>query len=215
MAAISSMAPRFISSGYGSPPGSARKNGPSGMPVHDPAHLLAEVHVVDGGDRGQPLAEARQGAEREAVDLVVGVGRQAAVGAGLGAVVDDGLVVGDRGELSHRGHQGRSRRTAIGLVHQRPANRQRGGGFDAPGATTARGHDDLDGRRDRRRLLVASASAARRRDPLVRHHSGTLPCLRLGSSSRFERSSSRPATSLMRVSAGSMTSSTKPRSAAT
>ena len=45
-------------------------------------------------------------------------------------------------------------------------------------------------------------------------HNGTLPCLRWGSSSRLVRSIARPATSLRRVSAGSMTSSMKPRSAA-
>ena len=38
-----------------------------------PHIVLAEVHVVDGGDRGQPLAEVGQRAEREALDLVVGV----------------------------------------------------------------------------------------------------------------------------------------------
>ena len=35
--------------------------------------------------------------------LVVGVGLEVAVGARLGAVVDDGLVVGDGGELRHLG----------------------------------------------------------------------------------------------------------------
>ena len=47
-----------------------------------------------------------------------------------------------------------------------------------------------------------------------RHHSGTLPCLRLGSSSRLDASMRRPATNFWRVSAGSITSSMYPRSAA-
>ena len=59
------------------------------------------MHVVDRGDGGEPLAEARQRAELEALELVVGVGCEVAVGARLGAVVDDGLVVGDGGELRH------------------------------------------------------------------------------------------------------------------
>ncbi len=39
------------------------------------------------------------------------------------------------------------------------------------------------------------------------HHSGTLPCLRLGNSSRLVASMRRPATNFWRVSAGSITSS--------
>ena len=39
------------------------------------------------------------------------------------------------------------------------------------------------------------------------HHSGTLPCLRCGSSSRLVASIRKPATSFWRVSAGSITSS--------
>jgi len=45
-------------------------------------------------------------------------------------------------------------------------------------------------------------------------HSGTLPCLRRGSSSRLVANIRRPATSFWRVSAGSITSSMYPRSAA-
>ncbi len=44
----------------------------------------------------------RQRAELEALELVVGVGFEVAVGARLGAIVDDGLVIGDGGELRHR-----------------------------------------------------------------------------------------------------------------
>lgn len=51
--------------------------------------------------------------------------------------------------------------------------------------------------------------------PTAANQSGTLPCLRCGRSSRFERNIRRPATTLRRVSAGSITSSMKPRSAAT
>jgi len=46
-------------------------------------------------------------------------------------------------------------------------------------------------------------------------HNGMFPCLRCGSSSRLDLSISRPAMTFMRVSAGSMTSSMNPRSAAT
>src|ERR1019366_8606480 len=45
-------------------------------------------------------------------------------------------------------------------------------------------------------------------------HSGMFPCLRLGRSSRFDTSRARLLTSTRRVSAGSITSSTYPRSAA-
>ena len=47
-----------------------------------------------------------------------------------------------------------------------------------------------------------------RRDRPRLHHRGMFPCLRRGSSSRFVLSMARPAMSLLRVSAGSMTSST-------
>jgi len=46
------------------------------------------------------------------------------------------------------------------------------------------------------------------------HHSGMFPCLRRGSSSRLVRNIRRPATIFWRVSAGSITSSMYPRSAA-
>ena len=81
---------------------------------------------------------------------------------------------------------------------------------------------DLDGRHDGRHLLgprgretapFAPGGDCRLRRRRVAQ-SGTFPCLRLGSSSRFERSISKPAMTFLRVSAGSMTSSTMPRSAA-
>ena len=96
----------------------------------------------------------------------------------------------------------------IGFDHHRPAKRQR----DVAGSSwtaTARGHDTSTA------AAMAAASSSVGVGEISIAYSGTLPCLRFGSSSRFDRSSSRPAMSLMRVSAGSITSSTKPRSAAT
>src|SRR3546814_542724 len=73
--------------------------------LHDPAHLLAEVHVVDGGDGGEALPEPRESAEREALDVVLGVGPQSLVAAHGDAVVDDDLVVGDGRQLRGSGCQ--------------------------------------------------------------------------------------------------------------
>ena len=74
------------------------------------------------------------------------------------------------------------------------------------------GTRDLDGCGDGSRFL--DGGLGRDRDATGVAHSGMFPCLRCGSSSRLDLSISRPAMTLMRVSAGSMTSSTKPRSAA-
>lgn len=74
------------------------------------------------------------------------------------------------------------------------------------------GPRDLDGRGNSSRFL--DGGLGRDGDARGVAHSGMFPCLRCGSSSRLDLSISRPAMTLMRVSAGSMTSSTKPRSAA-
>src|SRR3546814_17255872 len=66
---------------------------------------LAEVHVVDGGDGGEALPKPRESAEREALDVVLGVGPQALVAAHGDAVVDDDLVVGDGRQLRGSGCQ--------------------------------------------------------------------------------------------------------------
>src|SRR3546814_9732008 len=50
--------------------GQAAEDRAIGEAVHDPAHLLAEVHVVDGGDGGEALPKPRESAEREALDVV-------------------------------------------------------------------------------------------------------------------------------------------------
>src|SRR5690606_19181148 len=80
------------------------------------------------------------------------------------------------------------------------------------------GPDRLDGGDDGRGLLLGGRGPVRpgalERDGHAVGHRGTFPCLRLGSSSRFDRSISKPAITLRRVSAGSITSSTMPRSAA-
>ena len=87
------------------------------------------------------------------------------------------------------------------------------------GRPPGRGQADLEA------ATMAASSSSRgrphlRRRPTWQRRSGsvTAGCSRAcgaGSSSRLERSISSPAISLMRVSAGSITSSTKPRSAAT
>ena len=63
-----------------------------------------------------------------------------------------------------------------------------------------------------RAAISSSGSVGTRREPVA--HSGTFPCLRLGRSSRLPRSRSSDRLRTRRVSAGSMTSSMKPRSAA-
>jgi len=64
-------------------------------------------------------------------------------------------------------------------------------------------------RRDLFRAGVALGDLDHRRS-----HRGMLPCLRCGEDARFERSMSRERMRIVRVSPGSMTSSTTPRSAA-
>ena len=58
-----------------------------------------------------------------------------------------------------------------------------------------------------RRSVAVPAPGSRRSSWSASRHSGTLPCLRRGSSSRLVASIRSPATSFWRVSAGSMTSS--------
>ena len=58
-----------------------------------------------------------------------------------------------------------------------------------------------------RTSAVGPAPTSRRSSSLAWDHSGTLPCLRRGSSSRLVASIRNPATSFWRVSAGSITSS--------
>ena len=72
MAAISSMAPRFMTSGYGSAPGSVRKIGPTSRPSMTPHSSSPKCTSLTVAIVGQPLAEVGQRAEREAVELVVG-----------------------------------------------------------------------------------------------------------------------------------------------
>ena len=57
------------------------------------------------------------------------------------------------------------------------------------------------------RSVAGPARSGGRSCDVAPHHSGTLPCLRLGNSSRLVASMRRPATSFWRVSAGSITSS--------
>ena len=79
-------------------------------------------------------------------------------------------------------------------------------------AIRVRRRSDTSSSRPERR--GASRSEARPAAEPPAHQSGMLPCLRRGSSSRLVRSMARPATTFWRVSAGSITSSTYPRSAA-
>ena len=57
------------------------------------------------------------------------------------------------------------------------------------------------------RSVAGPARSGGRSCDVAPHHSGTLPCLRLGNSSRLVASMRRPATNFWRVSAGSITSS--------
>jgi hypothetical protein len=104
------------------------------------------------------------------------------------------------------------------LVHHRPENRQRGGCWSSAAAagrgqaaSTAATMAATSSSVASPPREIATAVEAATVDSVVLlsvAYSGTLPCLRLGSSSRFDRSRSSPAMSLTRVSAGSITSST-------
>src|SRR5205085_3988866 len=64
--------------------------------------LLAEVHVVHGGDGGETRAAgSRQRAERDSLDLVVTIRLEPVATNHARAVVQDGFVVGNRRELDH------------------------------------------------------------------------------------------------------------------
>ena len=178
--------------------------GPISSPSITPHSCLAEVHVVHGGDRGQPRARrAGQGVEGDALDLVVTIGLEAVATNHTRAVVQDGFVVGDGRELDHR----------TSIIPRADGGRRRGGAAptNVPTIATRRarrrtaraggiagcGPDELHRGDDGRQLL-------RRR---LRPQRGTLPCFRFGSSSRLVRSMSRPLISMGRVMAGSITSS--------
>jgi hypothetical protein len=98
------------------------------------------------------------------------------------------------------------------LVHHRPEKRHRGGCSAAP---PAMGRGQVTSMAAAIAATSSSVASPPRAIVMVDvevltpvAYSGTLPCLRFGSSSRFERSRSSPAISFTRVSAGSMTSST-------
>ena len=124
---------------------------------------------------------------------------------------------GARGGIGR--YQGRGRRADTGLAHHRPLNRQAPRASRVAGTTTTgRGQSASmaatmaaassavgPGRIDTGAMRRAPASGAAHTDAA---HRGMFPCLRRGSSSRFVFSMARPAMSLLRVSAGSMTSST-------
>ena len=153
------------------------------------------------------------------VVLVEVVGLETVVHPDVEIVVHHGEVVGDRGQL-HQGPsvQGRPRRSGSGFVHQRPENRQRAGSASIAVVRIRRGHDSSSAdtiAATSSSLASGVMAAISMGGVMATTYSGMLPCLRAGSSSRFVRSSSSPAISLTRVSAGSITSSTKPRSAAT
>ena len=63
------------------------------------ALALAEVDVVHGREAAQQRARSRQGAEPEAVEVVIGVGLEARVVPHGLAQVDDRVVVGDARQL--------------------------------------------------------------------------------------------------------------------
>ena len=96
----------------------------------------------------------------------------------------------------------------MGLRHQRPEKRQTGEPASSSSVLTTTGR----GQSASTAATMAATSAGVGVGVILSSstsppYSGTLPCLRFGSSSRFDRSMARPAMSFRRVSAGSMTSS--------
>ena len=160
-----------------------------------PVHLVAPPRDAERGRHGMELL----GVVRQQVGPAV---RPVADRGPLAPVVD---VDGQR-----RPAQGRSRRMGIGLCHQRPLKRQASWIGSCSSGGAGRGHASW----------TAAAMAARTAGSAVAGpdsdsdsdrpdvaHSGTLPCLRLGSSSRLEARMSRLRQMTRRVSAGEMTSS--------
>ena len=146
------------------------------------------------GQHGADRPGARRRSTATARDAEPGVRRDGAVGGG-----------GPTGAVTGSAERAVAHARACGSDHHRPLNRHvdRAGALLGRRGSTGRGHSASHRRHDRDRFLVGG----RRRD-LGLDHSGTLPCLRRGSSSRLVRSMRRPATIFWRVSAGSMTSST-------
>lgn len=116
-----------------------------------------------------------------------------------------------RGPVQHRIHH-RRRPRGHAILHDRGAVATRSRRVctrGRPGTAGDPPHADAG------RVLTVMSWKVRFSGSTAADQSGTLPCLRCGRSSRFERNIRRPATTLRRVSAGSITSSMKPRSAAT
>ena len=174
---------------------------------------LAEVHVVDGGHRRQPLTRrAGQGADRDRPGGLLAVRFEAFEPTDRPAIEHHGLIVGDgrhfrrhdsfsaarRAEPARAAHATRRLRTGPPPAGESPGAGTGGRGW-SDDHRAGPGH--LDGGHDGGQLLGAGVGPES-------GHSGTLPCLRLGSSSRLDRNKSRLRDSTRRVSAGSMTSST-------
>ena len=206
MAAISGTAARPISSGCGGCPSSTVRIGPSSgwLSSRRPQSVSPKCTSFTVANRhSSSPGWTLQRADLHAVEDVGGVGLELVVAADLDAVVDDGDVVADRGELDRHGqYQGRSRRAATGRAHHRPLHRQPEARAIASPLTTVIGRGHVI---STAATIAAASSSLGTGDS---DQSGMFPCLRRGSSSRLVRSRSKPAISLARVSDGSITSST-------
>ena len=79
-------------------------DGPERAVVDPPGFDLTEVDVVHRGEDAEQLSiGAGQGADRDAVELVVGLRLQTVVAMDALALVQDGEVVGDGGEVHDAG----------------------------------------------------------------------------------------------------------------
>jgi len=163
--------------------------------------------------------EAEEATWRRGPDTVVDARRRAAVHTAAVAVVQIVMVAGLRRaqyvvRRSTPGAESADRqRTGPGSAAETPSRVAWLGDW---AERRCLGPEHLDCSHDGHGFLIGRCSRTRHADRCVaRHgHSGTFPCLRRGSSSRFVDSIRSPATSFRRVSAGSMTSSMYPRSAA-
>ena len=185
------------------------------------AQTLGQVVVVEGGRAPVQLVAPPGDAQRSrhGVELV-GVVRQQ-VGPAVGPVSHRGPlapVVDVDGQ--RRPAQGRSRRMGSGLFHQRPLKRQASWIGSCSSGGAGRGQANWTAAVMAARTAGSGAGGSGNDNVVVAtavdhvRHSGTFPCLRFGSSSRFDARMSRLRQITRRVSAGEITSSMYPRSAA-
>ena len=178
---------------------------------------LGQVVVVEGRRAPVALVAPARDPERggHGVELLGVVGQQ--VRPAVGPVAHRGRLAPVVDVDGQRRAQGRSRRSGTGLCHQRPLKRQASCTGSCSSAGAGRGQASWtaaamaastpgsgSGARGARRRVDGCAAGAAARGG---RHSGTLPCLRRGSSSRLEARMSRLRQMTARVSAGEITSS--------